>query len=173
MTASSLPNMALYWNEALAEELLHFLTKRLKCADLAAEITHETYIRVCQAYQTTPVNNARALAYRIALNLAVDYQRKTKVRRSHSVEVDFEAFADSFQSSEAGPEQIAIGQQDLSTLENALMELPSDCRTAFFLHGIDGLTYQEIADHLGISTSMVCEHLARATAHCSKRMKQC
>ncbi len=165
--------MALYWNEALAEELLHFLTKRLKCSNIAAEITHETYIRVRQSSQTAPVNNARALAYRIALNLAVDYQRKAKVRRQHSVEVDFEVFADSFQSSEPGPEQIAIGQQDLSALESALMELPADCRNAFFLHGVDGLTYQEIADRLGISTSMVCKHLARATAHCTKRMKQC
>jgi RNA polymerase sigma-70 factor (ECF subfamily) len=111
MTASSSPGFALYWNDTLADELLQFLTRRLRCSDTAAEITHETYIRFCQTSQSTPVNNARALAYRIALNLAVDYQRKAKVRSGRAVEGDFEEFANSFQTSEAGPEQIAIAQQ--------------------------------------------------------------
>lgn len=171
MTTSISPDHALYWNDSLAEELLHFLTRRLRCSDTAAEITHETYIRFCQTSQTTPVNNARALAYRIALNLAVDYQRKAKVRSDRAVEGDFEAFADSFQSTEAGPEQIAIAQQNLTTLEQALMELPTDCRNAFLWRGIDGLTYLEIAARLGISESMVNKHLTRATAHCTQRMK--
>lgn len=108
---------ALYWSDSLTEELLQFLTRRLRCSDMAAEITHETYIRFCQASQSTPVNNARALAYRIALNLAVDYQRKAKVRRDRAVEGDFEEFVDNFKSTEAGPEQIAIVQQNLTTLE--------------------------------------------------------
>ena len=173
MTGTLSPNIALYWNDALAEELQYFLTKRLKCAETATDLTHETYIRICQAYQTTPVDNARALAYRIALNLAVDYQRKAKVRRQHIVELDFEEYIDNYYASEMGPEQIAIGQQSLSIVEQAMMELPADCRNAFFLYGIDGLSYQEIADRMGISKSMVCKHLARATAHCTLRIKQC
>ncbi len=172
MTASSPPDHALYWSESLAEELLHFLTRRLRCSDTAAEITHETYIRFCQTSKVTPINNARALAYRIALNLAVDYQRKAKVRSNRAVEGDFEAFAENYQSTEAGPEQIAIVQQNLTILEQALMKLPPDCRNAFLWRGIDGLTYLEIAARLGISESMVHKHLSRATAHCTQRMKE-
>jgi RNA polymerase sigma factor (sigma-70 family) len=172
MTNAITSDHALYWSESLAEELLNFLTRRLRCSDTAAEITHETYIRFCQTSQSTPINNARALAYRIALNLAVDYQRKAKVRSDRAVEGDFEEFADSFQSTEAGPEQLAIVQQELTTLETALMELPPDCRNAFLWRGIDGLTYLEIAARLGISESMVHKHLSRATAHCSQRMKE-
>lgn len=172
MTNPISPDHALYWNDSLAEELLHFLTKRLKCSDIAAEITHETYIRFCQIGQVTPINNARALAYRIALNLVVDYQRKAKVRSDYTVEVDFEEFAESYQSAEAGPEQVAIAQQNWTILEKALMELPSDCRNAFLWHGIDGLTYLEIAARLGISESMVNKHLTRAAAHCTQRMKE-
>lgn len=172
MTNAISPDHDLYWNDSLAEELLQFLTRRLRCSDTAAEITHETYIRFCQTSQSAQVNNARALAYRIALNLAVDYQRKAKVRKDRAVEVDFEEFADSYQTSEAGPEQIAIAQQSLTTLERALMELPPDCRNAFLWRGIDGLTYLEIAARLGISESMVHKHLSRATAHCTQRMKE-
>jgi RNA polymerase sigma-70 factor (ECF subfamily) len=172
MTNAISPDHALYWSDSLAEELLQFLTRRLRCPDTAAEITHETFIRFCRTSQAAPVNNARALAYRIALNLAVDYQRKAKVRNTRAVDVDFEEFTDSFQSTEAGPEQIAIAQQNLTTLEQALMELPPDCRNAFLWRGIDGLTYLEIAARLGISESMVHKHLTRATAHCTQRMKE-
>lgn len=67
MTELQSPQNAAFWSESLAEELLQFLTKRLKCPDTAAEITHEIYIRFCQTSDATPINNARALAYRIAI----------------------------------------------------------------------------------------------------------
>jgi hypothetical protein len=31
--------MALYWNEALAEDLLRFFTGRIKCPEAAADLT--------------------------------------------------------------------------------------------------------------------------------------
>lgn len=172
MNISISPDHADYWNDSLAEELRHFLARRLRCSDTAAEITHETYIRFCQTSQSAPVHNARALAYRIALNLAVDYQRKAKVRKVRVAEVDFEEFTEGYPTTEAGPEQVAIALEGLDTLERALMELPPDCRNAFLLRGVDGLTYLEIASRLGISESMVHKHLSRATAHCSQRLKE-
>ncbi len=60
MTASSPPDMALYWNEALAEDLLRFFAGRIKCQEAAADLTHETFLRFHQFIQSTPPNNARA-----------------------------------------------------------------------------------------------------------------
>jgi RNA polymerase sigma factor (sigma-70 family) len=150
--------------------LLHFLTKRLRCPDTAAEITHETYIRFCQTSQAEPIHNARAMAYRIALNLAVDFQRKVKVRKDRVVDVDFESIRENYESAVAGPEQVVIAQQNLSQLEHVLLELPANCRTAFLWHSLDNLTYTEIANRMGVSESMVNKHLARAIAHCTQRL---
>ena len=168
MTNASSPDIALYWSEALAEELLNFLTKRLKCPDAAADLTQETFIRFYQFVKENPPDNARALAYRIAVNIASDYQRKTKLRNSYTVDVDLAAFPDNFKSTAPGPEQTVMARQHLQQLNAALNELPPDCRRAFLLHGFDGLTYAQIASQLGISESMVYKHLTKALNHCAK-----
>jgi RNA polymerase sigma-70 factor (ECF subfamily) len=166
MTASSSPDPALYWNEALADELLHFLTGRLKCAETAADITHETFLRLYESAKENPPDNARAMAYRIAINLATDYQRKIKVRSNYAADIESTELAETQPSAVPGPEQIVIAQQQLDIVQAALDELPADCRVAFLLHGIDGLTHPEIAVRLGISRSKVYRHLVKALAHC-------
>jgi RNA polymerase sigma factor (sigma-70 family) len=168
MTETQSPDIALFWSESLAEELLGFLTARLKCPEAAADLTHETFLRFHQYVKENPPDNARALAYRIAVNLATDYQRKNKIRNSLTVEAT--GLADFYPSTAPGPEQIVMANQRLQQLHAALAELPADCRTAFLLHGFDGLTYAQIADHLGISVSMVYKHLARAMDYCTERL---
>lgn len=171
MTNSSSPDIASYWSEALSDELLRFLTGRLKCPEAAADLTHETFLRLHAYIKENPPDNARALAYRIAANLATDYQRKIKVMENRIAAVDPELLADLCASAAPGPEQIAMDRQRLSQFEAVLDQLPLDCRTAFHLHGIEGLTYTEIAAQLGISVSMVYKHLARAIAHCIRQME--
>ncbi|MFA5984065.1 MAG: sigma-70 family RNA polymerase sigma factor [Methylococcaceae bacterium] len=163
-------DIALYWNEALAQELLRFLTGRTKCPEAAADLTQETFLRLHEFVKEKPPNNARALAYRIALNLATDYHRKVKVRENLTVDIEPDLLADISVSMAPGPEQMAMDSQRLSQFHAVLDELPLECRTAFRLHGIDGMTYSEIATHLGISVSMVYKHLTRAINHCMKRM---
>ena len=167
MTQTQTFDPALYWTEALADELLRFLTGRLKCPEVAADITQETFIRFYQFVKETPPDNARALAYRIAVNLASDYQRKTKLRDSYTVDVDLASFPESLICSVPGPEQTVMARQQLQQLDAALNELSPDCRLAFLLHSIDGLTYGQIANQLGISESMVYKHLTKALNHCA------
>lgn len=170
MTMTISPDLASCWSNSLAEELLHFLTRRLNCSDTAAEITHETYIRFCQAGNVTPINNARALAYRIAINLANDYQRKIKVRNQFNVDIKPDFSADTYPSEMPGPEQIVMAQQRLEALQVALGELDIECRTAFLLQSIDGLTHYEIAARLGISRIKVYRHLTKALVHLARRV---
>lgn len=170
MTQLQTSDPPLYWSEALAEELLNFLTKRLKCSDVAAEITHETFLRLHENAESNPPNNARAFAYRIAINLANDYQRKIKVRNQYNVDIKPGFSADSYPSETPGPEQIVMAQQRLETLQAALDELDVECRRAFLLQSIDGLTHHEIASRLGISRIKVYRHLMKALAHLALRV---
>ncbi len=174
MSKSAANDIALFWNPSLADELLRFLTGRMKCPELAADLTQETYLRLHQRFSENPPDNARALAYKIALNLAIDYQRNLSVRHRFIVEDAFEdaclqvASLEPFSSQ---PEQTNIAQQQLKRLQTALSELPLDCRTVFLLHGVEGLKYAEIAERLDISISMVNRHLARAMAHCAQYLE--
>ena len=170
MTEPCSPDISSFWNESLAGELMSFLTGRLNCPEAAADLTHETFLRLHHVAAEHPPDNARALAYRIAINLATDYQRKVRVRTKRTVDIEPDILADTCASSAPGPEQLVMAGQRLQQFHQVLAELPPDCRTAFYLHGIDGLTYAEIAARLGISESMVYKHLSRAIKHCIKQM---
>jgi RNA polymerase sigma factor (sigma-70 family) len=170
MTAPSPPDITLYWNEALAEDLLRFFTGRIKCQEAAADLTHETFLRFHQFIQATPPDNARALAFSIAVNLATDYQRKAKVRSNYMVEVDPDLLTETHASTEPGPDQIAISRQRLKQFHDALDELPANYRSAFLLHNVDGLTYPEIAACLGVAESTVYKYLAKTISHCLNRL---
>ena len=172
MTETATPNMDLYWNEALAEELFRFLTGRIKCPETAADLTHETFLRFHQFIQTTPPNNARALVFSIAVNLATDYQRKMKVRQKVMVDEDHELNRLNYAQNVAdtGSERIVMARQQLELACAALDELPTDCRTAFMMHSIDGLTQVEIANRLGVSQAKVYRLITKAMSHCQKRL---
>lgn len=167
LSGSDALTAGLAWNDALADELRRFLTKRLKCPEAAADLTQETYLRLQQSVTNSPIDNARALAFHIAMNLAVDYQRKAAVRHRYLVDEEIDTVSEIIPSC---PEQTMIARQRLEIIKSALDELPPDCRTAFLLHGVEGLKYSEIAERLGISISMVGKHLARAMTHCANRV---
>lgn len=122
MTASSPPDMALYWNEILAEDLLSFFTGRIKCQEAAADLTHETFLRFHQFIQSTPPNNARALAFSIAVNLATDYQRKMKVRQKVMVDNELEPYrlANAQSVADTVPGRIVMARQQLQLVYAAL-----------------------------------------------------
>lgn len=170
MSAQSLSDSTAFWTESLADELLRFLTGRLRCPETAAELTHDTYLGLRQIVENNPPDNARAMAFRIAINLAIDHQRKTIVRDRHAATDDFDTIAGSVPSAAAQPEQILIARERLSLLKSALNELPTKTRTVFLLHGAEGLTYSEIALRLGISKSLVNKLLAEAMRHCSRQL---
>lgn len=160
-----------FWDEALAQDLLKFLSGRVKCQETAADLTHETYLQLHTFAAKTPPDNARALAFHIAVNLAIDYQRKRLVRERYHSEVPLDELHDLLPTPTASPERAIIAKQRLQHLQHALNELPSDCRTAFLLHGLEGLSYSEIAARLRISESMVGKHLRRAMTHCASKLE--
>jgi DNA-directed RNA polymerase specialized sigma24 family protein len=67
---------------------MQFFKRHLKYQDAAADLTHETYLRFHQWLKDTPPDNARALAFSIAVNLAIDYQRKAKVKSNYMVDIE-------------------------------------------------------------------------------------
>jgi RNA polymerase sigma-70 factor (ECF subfamily) len=69
-------------------------------------------------------------------------------------------------------EDTVAAQQTLDTVEQALFDLPSKCRQAFVLHRQSGLSYPEIAQELGVSTSMVEKYIIQALKHFRNKLQQ-
>ena len=160
-----------FWTDSLAEDLLKFLTGRVKCPDTAAELTQETYLRLHDSLRDSPPDNARFLAFRIAVNLAIDYQRRSAMRNKYTVNLELDISTHSVADSPAKePMRILIAQERFDALQKALEELPADSRTAFLLNRVEGLNYQEIARRLNVSRSTVGRLLEHAIAHCTHRV---
>lgn len=158
------------WPETLDQELLRFLGSRLNCRETAADLAQETFLRLHRYAREKPPENPRALAFRIAENLAIDHQRRTSFRERYHAEVDDELLTETVPCSEAGPEQTAMTAQRFEQLRQALEELPGPQREVFLLHSLEGLSYAEIAGRLNISKSLVGRHLAKVLAYCAERV---
>lgn len=150
------------------EELQRYLTRRLNCAQTAADLTQEVFVRLMRSETAGTVENPRAYLYRIASNLLADHFRGVKRRADVAVTPLWEAVADEAPS----PERAVLTRDELRRLERAIEELPPRQRDVMLLHKFDGLSYEAIAERLGIAKNTVMVHMMRALAHCRERLSE-
>lgn len=152
-------------------ELQVYLTKKLQDADVAADLTQETFLRYAELGKSASatIANERSYLYRMAHNLAVDYMRQ-RLRRKTDVtsEEDLSHIADDRPTIE----DEADARQRLGHLWLLIDELPQLTRSIFILNRIEGLTYSQVAGRLSISDSSVQKHLAKALLHITQRLQR-
>jgi RNA polymerase sigma-70 factor (ECF subfamily) len=112
------------------------------------------------------VSFQRAYLFKIAANLAIDRLRE-RTRHRHS------ALHGSFTEWLSAPstDRRVLAEEEVDTLHRALGELPKKPQEVFRRHFLSGETLQQIAREINLTDRMVRYHLARALAHCRKRLK--
>ena len=60
-------------------------------------------------------------------------------------------------------EAVVLGRERMARLHYCLGRMTGKTRDIFLAHRVGGRTYQEIADHHGLSISTVEKHIAKAT----------
>ena len=150
------------------KELQRYLTRRLNCAQTAADLTQEAFVRLMRVDAATAMENPRAYLYRIASNLLADHFRRAQRQPSVMGTSLWETVPDKAPS----PETTLLTQDELRRLERAIDELPPRQRDVLLLHKFDGMSYQAIAGRLGISKNTVMVHMMRALAHCRGRLSE-
>lgn len=156
---------------AHGRELQAYLTRKLRDAETAADLTQETFLRFAEQRQTSPavpITHERSYLYRTAHNLAVDHIRQR--RREQTEPVPHQDLID-IADDAPEPERIVAGGHAVGAVRTALLELPERSRQVFALVKIEGLTYREAAERLGISDSSVQKHLAAAVKHVMRRLR--
>jgi len=124
--------------------------------DAAEDITQETFIRAYLSLDRFRGTNFRAWVLLIAHNAALDYLRAVR-RHPH---LPLERAPE--QRSETGV-TLQVEQQGLvAALEAALAALPLEQRTVVVLVDVEGLSYEEAAEVLGVPVGTVKSRLARA-----------
>ncbi|MBM9487852.1 RNA polymerase sigma factor [Pseudomonas sp. ICBG1301] len=151
-------------------DILHFLRKRTDNASDAADMTQDVFTQWLGYRDRAKVEQPRAFLFQMARNLLRDHWRKQKVRHiAHAVptDQDTEPLADE----QNDPMAAALRVQRLDQLKEVLAELSPRRREALMLHRFEGLSQSQIAERMGISTSMVEKHIAFALLHCKRRLQ--
>jgi RNA polymerase sigma-70 factor (ECF subfamily) len=125
-------------------------------ADLAADCTQETFIRVFSRLSTFR-GEAALSTWITSIAFSVVYNGLRRVKRARETETDLD------QAAEAPAPRMA--EPDLKTsLQQAIDGLPEGYRTVFVMHDVEGFTHDEIARALGIQEGTSKAQLSRARA---------
>lgn len=152
-----------------AKDIAQALRRRGLTADIAADLTQDTFVRVLVSppADNAPVNNPAAYLFRVARNLSIDHQRRERLlNRVDLCEDSFAAILDPSPSQEV----TVYDRQKLALTSAALSELPERTRRAFELHRIEEMTVAEVAAELGLSRSRVWALLRDAYEHVDVRL---
>ncbi|QWZ08541.1 RNA polymerase sigma factor SigE [Nocardioides panacis] len=160
-TDASLEWQAPSWDEIVAQHSarVYRLAYRLTGNPHDAEdLTQEVFVRVFRSLSSYTPGTFEGWLHRITTNLFLDQaRRKAKIR--------FDALADDAEtrlpSKALAPDvQVLDGLFD-EDVESALAALPPDFRAAVVLCDIEGLSYEEIADVLGLKLGTVRSRIHR------------
>ena len=100
--------------------------------------------------------------HRIAINTALNHQTRAS-RKKETVRLDDEESLDiPITNSRSDPLNRVIQDELTGRIALAMEQLPVDQRTVFVLRTSEGLSYQEISEHLDISMGTVMSRLSRA-----------
>ena len=148
-----------------------FLMARLSAHDDddALDIVQDTMLRMVQKYSNKPPESWSPLFFRILSNRLVDHHRKRgfsrllRWRGTESENNDSLAEAvDQLENASPQPDQ-ALSASDIDTsIRNALLRLPERQRQVFLLRQWNGMSVEETASALNISSGSVKTHLSRA-----------
>lgn len=133
------------------------------------DIVQETFVRTYEKTLTHEVSHPKTYLYTTARNLAFNHVTKKSNTQEDSIG-DFDT-PDVFDERETLDSQME-SKEKFQLFCRAVRDLPPQCRRAFILKRIYGLSQKEIAAYLNISERTVEGHIAKGVVRCTQYMKE-
>lgn len=131
---------------------IQYLTKS---PELAEELTQDVFLKIWERRATIdPDSSFGAFVHRIAQNLVVDLYRRLaydKVLREHLINSVAELY------------DPVAEHLDRELVYKALESLPAQRKKVMAMVKIEGRSYQEVSELLGVSTSTIRDHVVKGT----------
>lgn len=124
----------------------------------AEDLTQEVFVRVFRSLHTYTPGTFEGWLHRITTNLFLDQARRKSRIRFDALPEDAD---NRLPSPVATPDVAYLSQMFDADVEAALAELPPDFRAAVVLCDVEGLSYEEIADVLGVKMGTVRSRIHR------------
>ena len=145
--------------------LLGWLRKKLGCPQNAADLSHDTFVRILSSREALGgMREPRAFLTTTARHLIIDRARRRKIEDAYLRELALTI--DLLEGCQQSPEQILVTLEALEQIAFVLDGLGLKARQVFLMHFLEGLRQAEIASRLQISERMVRKHLMNALVHC-------
>ncbi|MNO51503.1 putative RNA polymerase sigma factor FecI [compost metagenome] len=138
-----------------------WLRKRLSCAEHAADLAQDTFLRVLLNRKAVELREPRAYLSSIARSLMIDQFRRRSLEQAY-----LEALALQPEAVDISPETRHLIIETLVEIDVMLDGLGQRGREIFLMAQLDGLSYVEIGRRLKLSVNTVKKHFVRAMTQC-------
>ena len=125
----------------------------------AEDVVQEAYLRAFRFFGGFRGGNARCWLLKIVRNTCYSWLHQNRAQQSTDA---FDEQLHTDMAENKNPESLLLQKADGLLLKQALEELPAAFREVLVLLELEGLSYKEIAEVLGIPIGTVMSRLARA-----------
>ena len=148
--------------------LQSFFRRRIRGNADAPDLVQEVYLRMLRISDPEAIREPVRYLYTVASNLVKEHAVLDR-RQSSSIDIDEAPAHEQLATLPAFDGNLDASQR-AARLRVVLEQLRPKCRAAVVLRFTHGLSYREIAAHLGVSPQMAKKYVAQALSHCRRRM---
>lgn len=122
------------------------------------DLAQEVYLRLLRVDRPELIRDPSSYAYRVALNVAQEWRLRAAQALPHS--------SDPLETLEGGadPEDSAGQSERQRAVRDAVEALPASVRNAMLLHLHRDMTYEQVAEHMGVSRRAVKRYILKGYA---------
>lgn len=157
-----------FWGQVFASNrsALHgFLRRHVAQSWDVQDIAQEAYLRMLRidAEHVRDIADPRAYLFTVAANLVKEH---ALMQRRNACQVDIEDVLARLEAPRGSAEDETERTLRRERLTRTLNKLPPRCRAVLIMQHRDGMSYEEIARHFGVSTHMIKKYVVRALLIC-------
>lgn len=132
----------------------------------ALDLSQEAFLKAWRGLSSYRFDSAFSTwLYRLTSNVCIDFRRRQKKQKSIPLQITDETGEErdlSIPDTAPGPEETLLARSEREQVAQALSRLEPEYREALTLRVVNGLSYTEIAQILGIREGTVKSRIARA-----------